>query len=170
MSEKNGRVSHAENFNRAHAAHLQSPISDRLYRAAYGEEYPAETRPNGFYTLTMLRRLVDALKVGPGHILADIGCGHGRTGLWVAQQLGVDLIGIDIAANGVALAKDRATEQGLAKRAQFQVGDFTATGIQEASCDAVMSLDVLHYVPDKAAAANEVARILRLGGRFAFTT
>jgi SAM-dependent methyltransferase len=33
-----------------------------------------------------------------------------------------------------------------------------------------MSLDVLLFVPDKAAAIREVARILRPGGRFAFTT
>ena len=33
-----------------------------------------------------------------------------------------------------------------------------------------MSLDVLLFVPDKAAAVREVARILRPGGRFAFTT
>jgi len=33
-----------------------------------------------------------------------------------------------------------------------------------------MSLDVLPFVPGKAAAIREVARILRPGGRFAFTT
>ena len=33
-----------------------------------------------------------------------------------------------------------------------------------------MSLDVLPFVPAKAAAIREVARILRPGGRFAFTT
>lgn len=33
-----------------------------------------------------------------------------------------------------------------------------------------MSLDVLPFVPDKTAAVREVARILRPGGRFAFTT
>jgi SAM-dependent methyltransferase len=33
-----------------------------------------------------------------------------------------------------------------------------------------MSLDVLPFVPGKAMAVREVARILRPGGRFAFTT
>jgi SAM-dependent methyltransferase len=45
-----------------------------------------------------------------------------------------------------------------------------ATGLPDASCDAVMSLDVLPFAPDKTAALREVARILRPGGHFAFTT
>jgi len=50
------------------------------------------------------------------------------------------------------------------------VGDLTATGLPDTSCDAVISLDVLLFVPDKAAAAREIARILRPGGRLALTT
>ena len=85
MTEKDERISLAENFNRAHAARLQSPIAERLYRAAYGDDYPAGINPSGFYSLTTLRRLVHGLKVRPGDTLADLGCGHGGTGLWVAQ-------------------------------------------------------------------------------------
>ena len=50
------------------------------------------------------------------------------------------------------------------------MGDLAATGLPDASCDAVISLDVLLFVPDKAAAAREIARILRPGGRLVFTT
>ncbi len=50
------------------------------------------------------------------------------------------------------------------------MGDLTATGLPDTSCDAVISLDVLLFVPDKAAAAREIARILRPGGRLALTT
>jgi len=170
MAENNERISLAENFNRAHAARLESLIAERLYRAAYGDDYPAGINPSGFYSLTTLRRLVQALKVRPGNTLVDLGCGHGGVGLWVAQQLGADLIGIDISVDGVALARNRAAESGLGERARFQVGDFTATGLPEASCDGVMSLDVLLFVPDKTKAVKEVARILRPGGCFGFTT
>jgi ubiquinone/menaquinone biosynthesis C-methylase UbiE len=52
----------------------------------------------------------------------------------------------------------------------FQVGDLTATGLPDASCDAAMSLDVLVFVPDKPAAVHEVARGLRPRGAFVFTT
>lgn len=59
---------------------------------------------------------------------------------------------------------------GLAGRARFQVGDFTVTGLPAAALDGAMNVDALWLVPDKAAAVREVARILRSGARFVFTT
>lgn len=170
MTAEERRPSLTDRFNRSHAARLQSVTLERLWRTAYGEDYPAEAQPNGHTSRTTLQRLAGALHVGPGHTVVDLGCGHGGPGLWVAQQVGANLIGIDLSAVGVALARDRAAALGFGKRARFQEGDLTATGLPEASCDAVMSLDVLLFVPDKAAAAREVARILRPGGRFGFTT
>jgi SAM-dependent methyltransferase len=170
MSAEDRRANLTDRFNRSHAARLQSATLEGLYRAAYGEGYPAETHPNAFFSRATLQRLVGALHVGPGHIVVDLGCGHGGPGLWVAQQLGANLIGIDLSAVGVALARDRAAALSLGERAHFQEGDLTATGLPEASCDAAMSLDVLVFVPDKAAALREVARILRPGGCFGFTT
>jgi ubiquinone/menaquinone biosynthesis C-methylase UbiE len=90
--------------------------------------------------------------------------------LWVANRTGANLIGIDLSAAGVALAAEQALKLGMADRTQFRVGDLTATGLSDASCDAVLSLDVLLFVPDKAAALHEFSRILRTGGVLGFTT
>jgi SAM-dependent methyltransferase len=79
------------------------------------------------------------------------------------------LIGIELAPAGIELARHRAAQRGLDRQARFLVGDMAATGLPDASY-AVMSLDVLPFVPDKAAAGGEIARILRPGGRLAFTT
>ena len=46
----------------------------------------------------------------------------------------------------------------------------TADAFDQSHSGRIRSLDVLPFVPDKAAAVREVARILRPGGRFAFTT
>jgi hypothetical protein len=61
-------------------------------------------------------------------------------------------------------------------RASFQVGGVAATGLLTGSCAAVVCLDVLPYVPDKAAALRAADRILvpedgaaaRLGSTRAF--
>jgi SAM-dependent methyltransferase len=115
-------------------------------------------------------RLRAGLCIGPGARIADLGCGNGGAGLWIARELGANLIGIDLSAGGVAAASERAQKLGLGGRAQFREGDMTATGLPSASCDGAISLDVLCFVPDKAAAINEVRRILCPGARFAFTT
>lgn len=170
MTANNRQSSIAESFNRSHGGRMQSATVDRIYRAAFGDDYPDAAQPNAFYSRSTLERLASALQVGPGQTVVDLGCGHGGPGLWVAQQTGATLIGIDLSPVGIALARRRAAELGLGERAQFQVGDISATGLPDDSCDAAMSLDVLPFVPGQAAAVRDVARILRPGGRFAFTT
>lgn len=170
MAADTGGPSIARAFDRSHGARLRSAAVDRLYRSAYGDDYPEDTQPNAFYSGATLRRLAGALRMGPGRTVVDLGCGHGGPGVWVARQTGANLIGIDLAPVGIDLARSRAAELGLDERARFQVGDITATGLPDASCDGAMSLDVLVFVPDKAAALREAARLLRPGGRFAFTT
>jgi SAM-dependent methyltransferase len=143
----------ANRFNDRLAARLLSSTWERVYRTAFGDEYPDETDSNGYYSRTTLQRLSMALKLTPGRTL-----------------VGADLIGIDLSAVGVDLARERAVRLGLGNRARFQVGNLVATELPDASCDAVLSLDVLLFVPDKAAAARECARILRPGGTLGFTT
>jgi SAM-dependent methyltransferase len=157
-------------FNDRLAVRLRSPSWERVYRMGFGEDYPNDTDTNGFCSRSTLERLCVALKLTLGCTLADLGCGHGGPGLWVARETGADLIGIDLSAVGIALARDRAVRMGLGNRARFQIGNLMATGLPDASCDAVLSLDVLLFVPDKAAALRECARILRTGGRLGFTT
>ena len=84
MTPEGQRPSLSDRLNRSHAARLQSAMLERLYRAAYGADYPAEAHSNAFVSRTTLQRLMGALHVGPGHTVVDLGCGHGGPGLWVA--------------------------------------------------------------------------------------
>jgi ubiquinone/menaquinone biosynthesis C-methylase UbiE len=163
-------ASTASAFDRSHSGRTHSAAVEAIYRDAFGDDYPAAAQPNAFYSATTLQAIISALDLRPGRVLADLGCGHGGPGLWAAQQTGATLIGIDLSPGGVELARRRAAQLGLEARARFTAGDLAATGLPDASCDAVMSLDVLPFIPDKVAAVREVARILRPRGRFAFTT
>jgi ubiquinone/menaquinone biosynthesis C-methylase UbiE len=157
-------------FNRSHSARLASPALQRIWRQAYREEYPEAVTPSAFYAFSTLRRLREGLYLKTGAMVADLGCGNGGAGLWLARELGVSVTGIDLSSSGVANASRRAAELGLGGHVQFREGDLTATGLPPASCDGAICLDVLPFVPDKVAAIREVARILHPGARFAFTT
>ena len=55
-------------------------------------------------------------------------------------------------------------------RTRFLVADATAAALATSSVDAVMSIDALQLIPDRAAVFANVERVLKPGRRFAFAT
>ena len=147
-----------------------SAVQQRVWRAAFGSEYPEGVEPFSYVSRTELARFsAEVMVEGTGH-LVDVGCGRGGPGLWVAAQTGARLTGVDIAASALAAAKQRARSLGLAARAEFVRGTFESMPLDGGSVDAVMSVDALLFAPDKQAALAELGRVLRHGGRLAFTS
>jgi len=160
----------AGDFDTLFAAIGRSPTLRRIWRDAYGRDYPEEADPFGFVTVTDLRRIAAELAAGPGQVIVDLACGRGGPGLWVARKTGALLVGVDFSEVGIEQAGRRALELGLGERARFLVRDAAATGLPEASFDGAMSVDSFWLFPDKRRVAAEIARILRPGARFIFTT
>jgi SAM-dependent methyltransferase len=160
----------AATFDQLNGLRLQSPTLERLWQEAYGDSYPAQIRPNGFYPVEVFATLERLIGQAEGQLLAELGCGHGGAGRYLARRLGMRVTGLDISPRSVAVAETLAADEGLSDRASFQVGDVAATGLSTGSCTAAICLDVLLYVPDKAAALREAARILVPGGWYGFTT
>lgn len=140
----------------------------RIWReVAYRSEFPIEFAHIGFLTLAEAHRLLDGFELVEGDMLVDVACGAGGPGLWVAQQAGARLVGVDPAASGIAAAEHRARSVGLADRARFTQGTFERTGLPTGFADAVMTIEAFQYAPDKRAACAELRRILAPGGRLA---
>lgn len=156
-------------YNAKWSANDESPTRQRIKREVYGDDYPAEADPRGVVTLPELRAIARDLRVGPGRTFADLGCGPGGPGLWLARETGAAVLGLDLSSIGVARAAERAEELGLANRARFRVADLTATGLPDAGFDGAVSIDTLWAVPDKPGALREAARILKPGARLVFT-
>lgn len=157
-------------FNDVYRGQTQSPTFRKILRDALGDEYPEEVEPCGFLTKTDLRHVALHLNVGPGQAFVDLGCGRGGGGLWVARETGAALTGVDLSKTAIADAQRRIAAFGLTGRAQFRVGEFANSGLPSASYDGAMSIDTLYLVADKTGSLAEVARLLRPGARFVFTT
>ena len=149
-------------------ASAASPIEERIWRSVLGDEYPEGLDPYSFVTRSELDRIAREVRIGPGDTLVDVGCGRGGAGLWVAAATGARLIGIDIAEAPLVDARRRAEAMG--QEAQFQRGEFEATGLPAGLADALMSVDALLFTPDKAAAFRELRRVLRTGARLVLTS
>ncbi|MFK0245278.1 class I SAM-dependent methyltransferase [Amycolatopsis azurea] len=146
-----------------------SAVSARIWAEVYGDEYPAELDTYSFVTRSDLRHIAREARLTPGGRLADIGCGRGGPGLWVAARTDVTLTGVDIAETALVSARRHAEAMDVAA-AEFRVGSFEETGLDDGSFEAVMSVDALLFAPDKPRACAEFARILAPGGRLLVTT
>jgi ubiquinone/menaquinone biosynthesis C-methylase UbiE len=158
----------AAGFDTEFATVAGSPGVRRVWQQAT-PDLPPEIEPYSFVSVALLGHVADALALSPGKTLVDLGCGRGGPGLWLAQSQDTLLIGVDFSAVAVQQATDRAALFGLADRARFVVGDLAATGLADGAADAVVSIDTLHFAVDPTAAAREVLRLLRPGGRLVLT-
>jgi SAM-dependent methyltransferase len=161
----------AAGYDAFYAAWGRSPTLRRIWRDQItGSDYPEAFAHISLLPLAQLRALAAGLQLGAGQLLVDLACGAGGPGLWIAKELGARLVGRDLSPVAVRRATERADEVGMRERAEFAPGSFEQTGLASGSADAIMTVDALHYAPDKAAALGEMARILRPGGRCAIVT
>lgn len=103
--------------------------------------------------------------------IVDLGCGPGAVTKLILERLGGDaknaeVIGIDPSQS--ALAKARAAIQ--SKWVKFIEGSAEWVSRLVSSADAVVFLNAIHLVPDKAQVIAEIRKTLKPGGVFAFNT
>lgn len=115
------------------------------------------------------RRLVDEAAVARGDRGLDLACGTGDLAFAVAHQ-GAHVIGLDVTHRMIELAvlkqgrtRSRPVQE---RRTAFLTGDMMALPFPDASFDLVTTGYGLRNVPELGPAINEIARVLRPGGRF----
>lgn len=114
-------------------------------------------------------RLGRALQVGAGKLVVDVASGPGASALQIARETGCDVVGVDLAAASVAAAGEAAAEAGLSARVRFVQGDAEALPLADEAADGALCECALCTFLDKAAAARELARVLRPGARVAIS-
>jgi SAM-dependent methyltransferase len=157
-------------YDAVYGALSASPAFARLWaQHAYGGTFPAGFEHISFLTFSELQDMADYLALATDDVLVDLACGAGGPGLWLAAQGGASLIGIDPSSAGLAEARRRAQQAGLADRALYQRGTFANTGLADGAADAVMSVDAIQYAANKTEVFTEAHRIMRPGGKLAFS-
>ena len=129
--------------------------------------FPPDTRA-GAVPAEAIPELAGELRLGPGSTLLDLACGRGAYGLLVARQAGAALIGVDFSAQALTEAREQAARLGVSN-ASFRVGELTATGLPDASAEAVLCTDAIQFPDEPASAYDEIRRVLKPGGRVVLT-
>lgn len=113
--------------------------------------------------------LADRAGLREGMKIADFCAGLGGPARYMAHRYGVDVTGVELTTERALGAATLTRAVGLDDRVRVLEGDVTAAPIADGVMDAVVSQEALLHVPDKTKAVAEAARILKPGGRLAFT-
>lgn len=129
----------------------------------YGQRFWVEA-PHPFITRERLR---EVLRPQPGERLLELGVGTGYYSCELAEWVGnggtLELF--DLQREFLDHTMRVAAERGLTNLVPTQ-GDATQLPYEDASIDAVILTAVLGEIPDKAAALQEIHRVLKPTGRF----
>jgi SAM-dependent methyltransferase len=131
-------------------------------RAGWSDKAPVYDDFAGRITAGAVGPLLDAVRLAPDMAFLDICCGPGYLAAEAARR-GADVTAIDFAAPMVAEARRRFPDVAFAE-GDAEALDFPAGSFDAAAC----AFGLLHLAdPDRALA--EACRVLRTGGRYAFT-
>lgn len=113
------------------------------------------------------QELAAALKVTPGEVVLDLGCGLGGASRYLAR-LGCSVVGIDQSIEYCSVARMLTERLGMRNKVIYLHDDARSMSIGDGFFDAVWTQHVSMNIPDKEGLYREIRRVLKPGGRFAF--
>lgn len=102
--------------------------------------------------------MYDFLAPAPGQRILDAGCARGRF-LKALQPCGADLYGVDLTTVFLQHARHATSNLRLSQ------GSLSALPFASGSFDGIYCIEVLEHLPDTALAIQELARVLKPGGK-----
>jgi SAM-dependent methyltransferase len=113
---------------------------------------------------------LERLKVGPGDLVLDAGCGEGRHCFGMLSR-GARVVGFDLDFDSMRDASKRLRKEAAAADSlgEMSQGNIYHLPFPDATFDRVICSEVMEHVHDYEAAAAELARVVKPGGRLAIT-
>lgn len=112
----------------------------------------------------MTREVADQLGLKKGQRVLDAGTGFGVSASQIANEYGVEVIGVDLNERELKEAKHK-----YAKTSEFAVADYTNLPLSDNSIDAVYTMETLSHAEDLKAVLKEFLRVLKPGGKICFS-
>jgi SAM-dependent methyltransferase len=152
-------------YNNAYGNYASEP-----YRQVRMETYGQDFGQTSWVTTEESQEIPKLLGLHPESSVLEIGCGSGGYALYLADQIGCQILGLDINEPGIRSARELASTSGLGSRARFEPCDVSKKlPFGEQTFDAVFSNDVLCHIPGRLALLAEIFRVLKPAGRMLFS-
>ena len=136
--------------NVAHHYDIGNPLYELMLDADH-MQYSCGYWPDGVETLEQaqeakLAHIAAKLNLKPGLRVLDIGCGWGGMAIFLAQRAGVEVLGITLSEEQLALARTRAEKAGVADKAKFELVDYRDLAARGETFDRIVSVGMFEHV------------------------
>lgn len=121
-----------------------------------------------FVSAGEIRALATAIGIRSGDRVLDLCCGAGGISLYLVEQTGCRVLGIDLSRAAIRLARDQAARRGLGDRAGFLVAEATRPPFAR-TFSAVLVIETMLAIEDKLGLLRAIRRVLEPGGRVGLT-
>lgn len=114
-------------------------------------------------------KLIEALKLQPGQVVADIGAGSGILSVMMAKQVGETgkVWAVDVQQEMLDLLDKKLAEQGVTN-VEGRLGTEKSPRLEPASVDLAIMVDVYHEFAFPYEMMSEISKSLKPGGRVVF--
>ncbi|RKF19441.1 class I SAM-dependent methyltransferase [Altericroceibacterium spongiae] len=93
-----------------------------------------------------LAHIAAKLKLKPGQRVLDIGCGWGGMALYLARHYNVEVLGVTLSTEQLALAREKAKQEGLDNSVRFELLDYRDLAKEGATFDRIVSVGMFEHV------------------------
>jgi ubiquinone/menaquinone biosynthesis C-methylase UbiE len=127
--------------------------------------------PESQHLLVEFAHLVHGLKLAPGMIVLDFGCGSAWTSRFL-NQMGCSVISLDVSSTALEIGKKlKESHKVFGKQPEhtFLLFDGRTIDLPDNSVDRIFCLEAFHHVPNQSEILHEMARVLKQGGIAGFS-
>ncbi|MDH3695607.1 MAG: methyltransferase domain-containing protein, partial [Gammaproteobacteria bacterium] len=136
-------------------------------KAAFGDD---DIGQHSWLTRDELEQFIPWLDLSTDSHVLDIGSGGGGPAIFIAQQAGCEIVGLDLSRDGVASANQLALDKNLSGGVSFFQHDATKPfPFNENEFGAVVSFDAFFHIPRRTQLLSEIHRVLKPGGSLLYT-
>jgi ubiquinone/menaquinone biosynthesis C-methylase UbiE len=132
-------------------------------QVAYRDDYPPIAEDH--YDRAV-QTMLQSMEVRPGETLLEAGCGLGASTVRVARA-GIRVCAVDFSQSKLQRARARIAAAGLDSVVEFRLEDPTSLTFSDSAFSYVFSWGAINHVRDIQKALDELARIIKPGGKMA---
>ena len=155
--------------------YYNSEDADNFYNIIWGGEdihiglYESDSEAITDASHRTVRHMAAMLDLNENARVLDIGAGYGGAARYLAGTFGCSVVALNLSEKENVRDRELNAERGLSDQIDVVDGSFEAIPAEDNSFDVVWSQDAILHSGKREKVIEEVARVLKPGGRFIFT-